>query len=372
MSVIRVHRLLPVIAMMTACRAAPPPDARPSLTLQASSGPEIDLTWFSVTNLHFRVGALGIVTDGYVTRLPKTAFSGGAAGFAKSDRAYRSDSTRVARMLEALGGAPAVQVLLSGHSHFDHSFDTGMWSKLTGARVIGPRTTCLQVLAQQIEKLRCSAVNGGERMRLSDQLTMWVIRWNHSGSHEENPELHDPVELDDPPMVDSTGGLRPGVTEDFPNGGGGRGYLFVAESEGTRLSWFFQNSASAADLDKPIVMNGVDHGAPLQNLRRAMSEAGLASVDLWIGTGGEPVAALVVPVLKPKAFLPVHWDDFWKPIEAGVPTPYADPGLEAALVSAGVTLVRPAQFMDRWRLNATGVHRVDNTQAKRALGLIRD
>ena len=48
---------------------------------------------------------------------------------------------------------------------------------------------------------------------------------------------------------------------------------------------FFNNSASAVDLEVPIVMDGVDYGAPLANLKKAMRDAGLTSVDLWIGRG---------------------------------------------------------------------------------------
>ena len=64
------------------------------------------------------------------------------------------------------------------------------------------------------------------------------------------------------------------------------------------LSWFHQSSACAVDLDVPIVVEGVDYGAPIDNMRAALDEAGLDSVDLWIGTGGLPVAALVVPVIN--------------------------------------------------------------------------
>jgi hypothetical protein len=102
-----------------------------------------------------------------------------------------------------------------------------------------------------------------------------------------------------------------------------------------------------------------------------LRDAGLTSVDLWIGGGGAPLARLVLPVLRPKAFLPVHWDDFYSPLEAGVAKPFADPALESLLDSAHVTLVRPAQYLDRWRLDRTGVHAVANDAPKRTLGLPR-
>ncbi len=66
----------------------------------------------------------------------------------------------------------------------------------------------------------------------------------------------------------------------------------------------FNNSASPVDLHLPIVVDGVDHGAPIENLKSAMRDAKLTSVDLWIGSSAAPVAKLVVPVLRPKAFSP--------------------------------------------------------------------
>jgi len=100
----------------------------------------------------------------------------------------------------------------------------------------------------------------------------------------------------------------------------------------------------------------------------AMKDAGLESVDLWIGSGGQTVAQLMLPVLKPKAYLPVHWDGLYSPFWGGVPSRYSDPMLEALLRTSGVTLVRPGQYMDKWRLDRAGIHAVDNSAIKRALG----
>ena len=58
----------------------------------------------------------------------------------------------------------------------------------------------------------------------------------------------------------ANGGLRAGVAEDFPNGGGNRGFLFVVDGPQGRFSWFFQNSASAVDLQAPIVIDGKEGG----------------------------------------------------------------------------------------------------------------
>ena len=75
---------------------------------------------------------------------------------------------------------------------------------------------------------------------------MRIVRWNHSGDSAVNPEQHNPEELGSVPRPDpATGGLRAGVAEDFPNGGGNRGFLFSVDAPDGRFSWFFQNSASA-------------------------------------------------------------------------------------------------------------------------------
>ena len=331
----------------------------------------VDITWMSISNMYYELGSQNIVTDGYISRLPQSEFFGDGGGYAQTRRPFKPDVAAVTRVVNALGTPSKVNLLLTGHSHWDHSFDTATWSKLTGARIIGSKTTCLQAQAEGLPTDRCRAVFGGEAIVLAEGVTMRVVRWNHSGDPAVNPEQHNPVELASVPVPDpATGGLRAGVAEDFPNGGGNRAFLFTVDSPQGRFSWFFQNSASAVDLHIPIVIDGVDYGAPIENLKAAMKAAGLASVDLWIGSGGASVARLVTPVLKPRAFIPVHWDGLWGAFEAGVPKPYGDPQLEEFLKTSGVSVVKPLQYMDKWRLDRAGVRPVQNTEVKKVLGFI--
>jgi len=339
------------------------------VSLRAAAPSYVDITWFSISNVYYEIGPLKIVTDGYITRIPQSAFFGGGGGLASTRQPYKPDVAGVTRVMRAFGGAASVNLLLTGHSHFDHSFDTATWASLTGASIIGSKTTCLQAQAEQIPAARCRAVDGRETIQLADGVTMRVVRWNHSGDPAQNPEQHNPVELERVPAPDpATGGLRAGVAEDFPNGGGNRAYLFTIDGPERRLSWFFQNSASAVDLSTPIVVNGKDYGAPLENLRLAMKDANLQSVDLWIGSGGRQLAQLVLPVLHPKVYLPVHWDGLYEPFFAGMPRPYADRNLEELLTAQGVALLKPSQYMDKWRLDSDGVRPISNTVVKSALG----
>ena len=357
-------------------------------TTQASAagGPSyVDITWMSVSSMYFEAGGeagrVGIITDGWFSRIPQDAFYGDerSSGFAYTRRPYSPDVDAITRVLNALGPSK-VDVLLTGHSHFDHSMDIPTWSRLTGARIIGARTTCYQAMAQNIPGERCTHVYGGEKIALLEHegrsfMNMRVVRMNHSGDPARNPILHNPQELTAIPSVDpATGGLRLGISEDFPNGGGTRGFLFTVEGPRGRFSWFYQNSASAVDLHVPIRVDGVDYGAPIENLKAAMKDASLDSVDLAIvyddmGSGGALLAQELLPVLKPKAYLPVHWDGLFGTFQGGVTRPYSNPGLEDLLAKSGVKLVRPAQYMDKWRLDPGGVQPLENSAIRRALGL---
>src|SRR4029077_16404451 len=135
----------------------------------AATGPSsVDITWMSVSNIYYQLGSLNILTDGYFTRLAHSEFSGGGGGLAHTQDALKPDVPAVLRVRDALGGASAVNLLLTGHSHFDHAFDTAPWASSPSAPIYGSKTTCFQIVAQNIPAARCTTIDGGERLTLSD------------------------------------------------------------------------------------------------------------------------------------------------------------------------------------------------------------
>jgi len=357
---------MPVIRLAAAALAiacAAPAHAAP---------PTVEMTWMSIANWYFKIGDKRIVMDGYITRVPESLFVPSSV-FPKDMYTYTKgpygvDTAAIAKVRTAMLGSDRVDLLLAGHAHWDHSWDTPAWAWLTGAPMIGSLSACLQANAQGVTGDGCRVVSGGERFDLGNGVTMRVVRWNHSGD-STNPIQHFARELYRAPVPDAaTGGLRAGVGEDYPNGGGNRAFLFTVESPEGKLSFFVNNSASAFDLDKDVVVDGVSFGSPLGNLAAAMKDAGLTQVDAWIATGGESVAKLVVPVIHPKAYVPNHWDGLFNPFWPGMPYPFKDDALRGYLDAQKVPLHAPAQYFDKFVLSAGGIARDVNHDVKSKLG----
>lgn len=353
----------------------------------AHAGPpdKISLTWMSVANWFIEVGDTRIVTDGYITRIPESAFSG--PSFAYGEPSV-PDTVGIKRVIKALG-SPKVDFILTGHSHFDHSFDVATWSRLTSARIIGSRSTCLQALAQGIPDSQCIAVEGGEEIPLGAEIRVRVVRWNHSGdvTTTDGRLLHSPLELVEPPTPDSTG-FKPGILQDFPNGGGARAYLFTAETTTGPVSWFYSNTGNAATFRDPVTIEPAffaglslaldnlsiaEHATPArEHLQAALNQMGLDQIDLWLGFSDRPLAEAVHQVLKPKAHIPHHWDGLFKPFFDGVPYAYTDfpmtVGVSDFWQEQEVRFLAPQQYMDKYALTTDGVEAVTNSAVKLLLG----
>ena len=64
-----------------------------------AAGPSfVDITWMSIANLHYQLGGLGIVTDGYISRIPQSEFYGGGGGLANTRNPYKPDVAAVTKV----------------------------------------------------------------------------------------------------------------------------------------------------------------------------------------------------------------------------------------------------------------------------------
>ena len=100
----------------------------------------------------------------------------------------------------------------------------------------------------------------------------------------------------------------------------------------------------------------------------ALTDAGLGSIDLLIApsAGGGELAKLIVPIAHPKAYIPVHWDNFYAEFLSRPPT-FKDAAFTKYLTDQNIKQLAPLQVMDKWRLSRSGVAAVSNAAVKQAL-----
>lgn len=349
--------------------------------------PYVDFTWMSNTNWLIETADIRILLDGWITRIPRTARPDLRKPETLTMRPLVPDTAGVKRVVEALNGEKKIDYILSGHSHFDHSFDTAVWARLTGAHIIGPRSTCLQAFAQGIPESQCTIVEDGKVFDLGSGLSVRVVRWHHSGdiSTPFGLLLQTPMELVDVPTPDPvTGGLRPGPWEDFPNGSGSWAYLFTLDHPEHPIRWFYSNSGNADTFNESKIADEVflqEYGITLNNLEitpqeksieeyliAAMDAEKLDHVDLWIGYNNSYHVEQVIPILKPKAFIPQHWGGLWSPFFEGLKSPYSNERLRSVMIKEGIDFYPQSQFMDKYRLDANGITPIPNDALKEELG----
>src|SRR6266478_9704097 len=82
------------------------------------------MTWFSISNWGLEVGDLNLMIDGYVSRIPADYFSGGGGQLGLTKKGWPIDRPLVDKMHGVLASKHPVKFLFTGHSHYDHSFDT--------------------------------------------------------------------------------------------------------------------------------------------------------------------------------------------------------------------------------------------------------
>lgn len=338
--------------------------------LRDSAG--IALTWLSITNWLVEAGDTRILLDGYLTRIDRRLVEADGS----SHGPPVTDTAELRRLLSRALPDLRLDWILVGHGHWDHAFDVPAIARMTGARIAGSRTVCHQATALGVDPARCTAVEGGEELSLAGNVRARVIRWQHSGdpTTEAGRLLATPLELRSPPPVDpGTGGLRPGFLEDYPNGGGVRAYLLTIDEGDRESTLFWSNTGNpqawdvAFPADTAVLRRaGVNLGnlepAPFDIptrdlLQAALREEGLLGVDAWIGAPTPAHVRQVVPVLRPRVFIPQHWDDFWTDMRHGVGTTFDASRIRPFLDSAGVRLVVPEMYyatLDGRRWAASG------------------
>lgn len=213
------------------------------------------------------------------------------------------------------------------------------------------KETSLEAVAYGIAAAKCTALYGGEKVQHNEHVTMRVVRWVHS--------------------------IGCGLLQ---NGGGIEtfGYLFTAKTAEKTLTWYVTDSgAGGKDLTTDqIDTDGVNRGAPLSNLSKAVRDAGIDGFEVWQGGPESRVvnqARVVVPAFDVKYFMPHHFGARGGfNITNGLHYPYVEdemPELKKFLAGAGVPQVYATNYFDAYLYDAKGLRPDGNAEVKLAMGL---
>ena len=117
----------------------------------------VTLDWLGVATFRLQIDDLVLFLDAYLDRVPAAPPVG--LGSAEVERA---------------------DFILVGHSHFDHLWGAERIARNTGATIIGSHETVRLMVNEEVAEGQLSAVAGGERIRLSETVTVRVFPSQHS------------------------------------------------------------------------------------------------------------------------------------------------------------------------------------------------
>ncbi|MEU9593569.1 MBL fold metallo-hydrolase [Streptomyces sp. NPDC048193] len=258
------------------------------------------LRWLGAAGWRIDAGQRTVLVDPYLTRFPTGLYRG------------RFDPrTRLRTRPEVVDGhIGRPELVLVTHSHWDHLNDVPHVAKTTGARVVGTETTYHLLVALGVAPKQISVVKGGEVLDF-DGIIVEVVPALHS--RDKNHSYFAPGTLHAPPRK------APHTIADLPEGD--TLAFQVTTSRGDPSTFF----TGASDFDERAV----------QGLH-----PDLAMIAVPSSTATRAYVPRVINALdSPGIVVPVHWDDFERPLTG---TPVPDPAMDLDAFQAAVTRAAPA------------------------------
>lgn len=230
------------------------------------------VTFLGVTTLLFDDGETAILTDGFFSR----------PGLVALVRPIAPDRERIGAAL-ARAGITRLAAVIPVHSHYDHAMDAPEVARLTGATLVGSESTANVGRGDGLAEERIHAVEDGETLTFGRfRVTMVLSR--HFPHGMSMGEIREP--------------LRPPARASAYLDGGA--YSIFIEHDGRAM--LVQGSAGYVD--------GKLAGRQADTI--FLGVAGLSRKD---DAYSEAYWREVVQAVRPKRIVPIHWDDFTRPLE---------------------------------------------------------
>jgi L-ascorbate metabolism protein UlaG (beta-lactamase superfamily) len=218
-------------------------------------------------------GETAIMTDGFFSRPGRKSLLLGK---------IEPDQTRITYALSRTG-VTRLAAVLAAHSHHDHAMDSPEVARRTGALLIGSESTANIARGVDFPEDRMRVIDGGETFTFG-RFKVTVIKSLHSPRGLYKGAITTP--------------LRPPVRISGYKEGGS--YSYLIEHEGRRV--LIHASANY----KPGFLRGVQADVIFLGIGRLGNQNDKFANEYW---------QEVVQSTGAKVIIPVHWDDFTRPLD---------------------------------------------------------
>ena len=214
-------RALMTLAFLAACAA--PTFAAP---------PTIEMTWMSIANWYFKIGDKRILMDGYITRVPESLFDPPPVFpndlYAYTKGPYGVDMPAITKVRDA--GArhrqarPAARRPQPLGPQLGHAGVVADDRRADDRRPLGLPAGDAQGVPAMLPHRQRRREDRARQRHHDARRALEPQRRRHQSDPAFRARAVSPARADP-----ATGGLRAGVGEDYPNGGGNRAFLFTVD-----------------------------------------------------------------------------------------------------------------------------------------------
>ncbi|NEX62381.1 MBL fold metallo-hydrolase [Noviherbaspirillum galbum] len=273
---------------LSACMAGTAPSAS-----QTASPPQqrsekaggLRVTFLGVSTLLFDDGETAIMTDGFFSRPAQSELAGQIG----------PNESRIDRALQR-AGVRSLAAVIPVHSHYDHALDSPVVAAKTGALLLGSESTANIARGYRFPEDRIRVVGNGQSMRFG-RFTVTMINSAHLPTGFAPGNITEPLE-------------PPSKITDYKLG---ECYSVLVEHDGRAI--LVQGSA------------GFIPGA-LKDRRADVVYLGIGGLAGTKADYQQEYWHEIVQAVRPKRIIPVHWDNFFKPLDEPL---QREPGFDASL-----------------------------------------
>lgn len=235
---------------------------------------EVKVTFLGTSSLLFDDGNTQLMIDGFISRppFPRIVFSN-----------LKTDEDTVDKVFNRIGvDNNKLKGLFIAHTHYDHAFDLAYIAKRTGTHLYGSESTMNVGLGGGINKKQMSVYEINKAMQFGD-FTINVLPSKHSPTFDEGEKVTEPLK-------------QPAKALDY--------------HEDSSYDFLITHN-NRAFLVKPSA-NYIE-GA-LDDIRADVLFLGIGGLGKQESTFLNAYYEQTVRKVQPKLVIPIHWDDFTKPL----------------------------------------------------------